>query len=565
MEEYPYSVTEIAEWAFYECSGITDITISEGISFIKDGAFAGCSGLSAVTLPESLTSIGDGVFAGCTLLEQISIPDGITEIGNYSFFSCESLTEVNLPAGLTLIGEGAFSYCSALSDIELPYELVKIDKQAFSECSSLTEVSLPEGLNEIGDYGFLSCTSLTSVQIPETVTLIGKMAFAGCTALNQIVIPASVEEIKTSAFEECSNLDKVYFSSSEPPSAGENLFAGCPETLVICYPAGSQANWGTTWQGFPTQACNSDGTPITLTITAIDQSRPYGTVNPELTYTITDETGAEFTVSGSPELSTTATLESLMGEYPITAAQGTLDTHYSYIFVEGTLTVTLPETVTVGPLTFTLIPGTETYTVSFCIPSYLGKIIIPTLIQIGLTEEHHSEVTPADSLTYPVVSIEPDAFAGCSLITRIIIPETVASIGNAAFSGCTELEEVYFSSSEPPAMEIGTLFEGCSEELVIYYPENTEDNWTPALEGTTIPSQTWDPAVEPAPEEPSLTCGAVSKNPETGEISFTLTFTGTLQESADGITWSDVSDAAESSYSVTVQKNQNRFFRTVVH
>ena len=57
--------------------------------------------------------------------------------------------------------------------------------------------------------------------------------------------------------------------------------------------------------------------------------RPYGTVNPELTYTITDETGAEFSVSGSPELSTTATPESPAGEYPITLTQGTLDTNYS--------------------------------------------------------------------------------------------------------------------------------------------------------------------------------------------------------------------------------------------
>ena len=308
-------------------------------------------------------------------------------------------------------------------------------------------------------------------------------------------------------------------------------------------------------------------TPITLTVTALDQSRPYGTVNPELTYTITDETGAEFSVSGSPELFTTATLESPIGEYPVTIVRGTLDSNYSYIFVNGTLTVTLPETIIIGSLTFTLIPDTETYTVSACDPNYTGELIIPSSISIsiGSAPENSSEVTPAESLTYPVVSIEPDAFNGCSQITSITLPETITSIGDAAFSGCTELEEVYFSSSEPPAMEIGTLFEGCSEELVIYYPENTEDNWTPALEGTTIPSQTWDPAVGPAPEQPSLTCGAVSKNPETGEISFTLTFSGTLQESADGIIWSDVSDAAESSYSVTVQKNQNRFFRTVVH
>ena len=114
-------------------------------------------------------------------------------------------------------------------------------------------------------------------------------------------------------------------------------------------------------------------------------------------------------------------------------------------------------------------------------------------------------------------------------------------------------------------MEIGTLFDGCSEKLVIFYPENAEDNWTPVLEGTTIPTQTWDPAVGPVPEPPSLTYGTVTKNPETGEISFTLTFTGTLQESTDGITWSDVTDTAKGgTCTVTVQKNQNRFFRIVV-
>ena len=276
-----------------------------------------------------------------------------------------------------------------------------------------------------------------------------------------------------------------------------------------------------------------------------------------------NKTGAEFSVSGSPELFTTATLESPIGEYPVTIVRGTLDSNYSYIFVNGTLTVTLPETIIIGSLTFTLIPDTETYTVSTCDPNYSGELIIPNSIELFVEPVNTSKVTPASSLTYPVVGIAENAFAGCSLITRIIIPETVASIGNAAFSGCTELEEVYFSSSEPPAMEIGTLFEGCSEELVIYYPENTEDNWTPVLEETTIPSQTWDPAVGPTPEQPSLTCGTVSKNPETSEISFTLSFTGTLQESADGITWSDVSDAVKGSYTVTVRKNQNRFFRAV--
>ena len=184
-----------------------------------------------------------------------------------------------------------------------------------------------------------------------------------------------------------------------------------------------------------------------------------------------------------------------------------------------------------------------------------------------------------------VSSIAGGAFEGCTKLTEIIIPDSVTSIGDSAFyycksltnavigngvstiersafSSCTSLSGIYFQSQTPP--EVGSLvFSYCPSNMIIYYPAGAEANWGTEWQG--FATKAWDPAVGPAPEEPSLTCGAVSKNPETGEISFTLTFTGTLQESADGITWSDVSDATEGSYSVTIQKNQNRFFRTIVH
>ena len=48
-----------------------------------------------------------------------------------------------------------------------------------------------------------------------------------------------------------------------------------------------------------------------------------------------------------PSLATTATPESPVGEYPITAAQGTLDNNYTYTFVNGILTINpAPATVT---------------------------------------------------------------------------------------------------------------------------------------------------------------------------------------------------------------------------
>ncbi len=79
-----------------------------------------------------------------------------------------------------------------------------------------------------------------------------------------------------------------------------------------------------------------------LTVTATDVSRHYGDVNPTLDYTITgfvngDDASA---ITGAPSVATTATANSDVGNYPITAAVGTLKSaNYKFIFVSGNLTV----------------------------------------------------------------------------------------------------------------------------------------------------------------------------------------------------------------------------------
>src|SRR5207245_8070752 len=67
-------------------------------------------------------------------------------------------------------------------------------------------------------------------------------------------------------------------------------------------------------------------TPASLTVTADNKSKVYGATNPALTATITGYVNGDTAsvVSGTPALSTVGTPSSAVGNYPITAAQGTL-------------------------------------------------------------------------------------------------------------------------------------------------------------------------------------------------------------------------------------------------
>eukprot|EP00633_Aureoumbra_lagunensis_P010269 CAMPEP_0197305094 /NCGR_PEP_ID=MMETSP0891-20130614/921_1 /TAXON_ID=44058 ORGANISM="Aureoumbra lagunensis, Strain CCMP1510" /NCGR_SAMPLE_ID=MMETSP0891 /ASSEMBLY_ACC=CAM_ASM_000534 /LENGTH=68 /DNA_ID=CAMNT_0042785715 /DNA_START=108 /DNA_END=310 /DNA_ORIENTATION=+ len=67
---------------------------------IGDFAFYGCTGLTQLTLPAGLTTIGIGAFIGCSL-NQITLRVGLTSIGDNAFQDCTSLSQLILPAGLT--------------------------------------------------------------------------------------------------------------------------------------------------------------------------------------------------------------------------------------------------------------------------------------------------------------------------------------------------------------------------------------------------------------------------------------------------------------------------------
>ena len=136
-----YTVTSIAEYAFYGCSGLTSVTMPNSITSIEGSAFINCSGLTSITIPSTVTSIGSYAFLGCSGLTSLTIPSTVTSIGNYAFDGCSGLTSVTIPTSVTSIGYSAFSGCSGLTSLTIPSSLTSIGAFAFANCAALEEVS----------------------------------------------------------------------------------------------------------------------------------------------------------------------------------------------------------------------------------------------------------------------------------------------------------------------------------------------------------------------------------------------------------------------------------------
>ncbi|MEL6537336.1 MAG: MBG domain-containing protein, partial [Bacteroidota bacterium] len=81
-------------------------------------------------------------------------------------------------------------------------------------------------------------------------------------------------------------------------------------------------------------------TPATLTVTADDQSRTYGSTDPTFTlsYSGFENAESETDLAELPVASTTANATSGVGEYPITVSGGLAD-NYSFVYTPGTLTI----------------------------------------------------------------------------------------------------------------------------------------------------------------------------------------------------------------------------------
>ena len=84
-------MTTIGIYEFYNCLGLTSVTIPSSVTSIGEYAFWGCDNLTSVTIPEGVTSIGSSAFYGCSSLTSVTIPQSVVSLGDYGFEGCINL------------------------------------------------------------------------------------------------------------------------------------------------------------------------------------------------------------------------------------------------------------------------------------------------------------------------------------------------------------------------------------------------------------------------------------------------------------------------------------------
>lgn len=176
-----FVITQIAEEAFEDCTGITQITLPATVSAIEDEAFNGCTALSQINTPQPLSTIGDEAFKNCVSLTEFSLEASISTLGEECFAGCTSLTDITLPTSLNSVPDKAFYGCSSVQSIFISSTVGAIGAEAFAGCSNVAQMTCMAGMPPTASENTFNGINPT---IPVTVPMGGLSYYQTATGWN---------------------------------------------------------------------------------------------------------------------------------------------------------------------------------------------------------------------------------------------------------------------------------------------------------------------------------------------------------------------------------------------
>lgn len=438
------NITHIDDFAFSDCEELASVKLNEKTTYLS--GFASCPKLSVISIPSNVTYIGYKAFANNPQLSFTSVPSSVKYIGSYAFTNT-NVKELDLSANTELsLGDYAFCDLTTLEKIILPSTLRYISNRAFCN-TALKSIIIPDGVETIYSGAFKN-TPLSKVSFSSNsqLKIIDKYAFSDCLNLTKFVFPKSVIETRDGAFKNDVNLKTVIVLGEEGINASVNPFYAGDDssktylTEIYGNDAKTDENGDKIWNGVSRYASvygitlvpledyveTPDGGPQT-------DSSNHGTwANGSWQY---DDSTNRLFVTGNGELTST-----------FKTSDGKALNLASYLSNKALTSIVLTEGITgVGADVFFTDYGIDVQSVS--LPNTLTSIgsnafrnikakkfkISANLSSIGANAFYGSNVNSFDLSDTKVEAIGNYAFANCKNLTSINLPKVLKTIGDGAF------------------------------------------------------------------------------------------------------------------------------------
>ena len=450
-----YTVTEIADEVFSECSGLTELVFPESLRTIGAHAFHYCQDLTSITCYNTTPpNVGEGAFEGADKTIPVYVPanalSSYRSNANWSVFTRTTYitfisnnleykllyTSPNQAEiiGYTTTPTGVLNIPATVNHKGKDYTIITIAEEVFSECSGLTELVFSESLGTIGAHAFHYCQDLTSITCYNTT----------------------------------------------PPNVGEGAFEGADKTIPVYVPANALSSYQS----------NADWSVFTNLQAIVTEFTVGG-----LTYEVIDQTAKTVEVkSSTDELPSTVTIPPTVSyggkNYTVTAIASSAfyqnQTITAITIFEGITsignntfgrcfaltTVNIPASLTqMGDWVFdncsalTAINVAGSNTAYYSVNGILFNKDKTTLICYPAGKPQLEYTIPSS-----VTVIGVNAFAYCDALTQLTIPSSVTSIGEWAFDGCTALAEMTVLATVPPTVADADVFRNVDCNIPVYVP-----------------------------------------------------------------------------------------------
>ncbi len=405
---------------------------------------------------------GDGI----GYVTEVTVPSqhngiDVTIVDAYAFQSCRNLITVNIPETIQIIyTENSFSGCSSLRAVNI-YDVEGYNGEVLYESDGgivIWHNTVAEGSPT--EIAFVPQGKTGAYRIPDGVTSVPQSAFYG-SSLSSVTIPASVTSLGQTAFLGCHELTEVVFLTSEdeqPLTFGNRVFSNCTSLVEITLPARAHEF-----------DLNIFSSCTALRNIYVDEENPnYSSVDGMLC----NKLGT--TILYCPKGRT--------GSYTIPVGITTIETG-AFSSCTHLTEVIIPDYVTtIGNSAFS--DCNHIVSVTFR-GGRLTDLAIPQSAFSGCTRLQNVIFEDGSRVT----SIGDSAFTGCSSLSAITIPASVATIGATAFRNCTALSNISFEEAEEgSAAEISignSAFSGCTSLTSITLPAHLTELNTGTFAGCT--------------------------------------------------------------------------------